>query len=276
MKSKPLFCCAALIFSFSTTLFVYNEACRGGIIVKKLVFVIALAVFLCCCLTIFLVEAAASDTVAESEAVVKLLAEESMGEDTLELQRKLVRWYNLNLVSDRKDRDYSKAYWDILDLSDHAFGYISVPSLGIRQPIYHGTQDAVLEKGAGHVQQSAFPTGGEGNHSVMMVNFSLEEGDYFYIHILQEVRPFQVVSTQTVLPTEMSFEAVQGEELCTLVWDAGEGVKLIRGTYSESAPEEEAIRVETEETSDGWLIAACIVLALGILLVPFLMWCSRP
>lgn len=240
---------------------------------KRIVFAVFFAVFLCCSVTIFLTETDNGAVDADSDAVVELLSQQ--GGDALSFQRKLAQWYNLNLLSEKKDRDFQNAYWDILDFTDSAMGYLSVPKEGICLPVYHGTDAAM---GIGHLQMTAFPIGGEGNHSALVGDFLLENGDYFYVHILGEVRAYQVQETEMVLPTEVYFPSVEGEEICTLVDYSADGssVRLIRGRYTESAPQEQSIRVEEgAPDSDGWLIAACIVLALGILLVPLLMWCSR-
>jgi len=235
---------------------------------KRLLASVGLAVFIGCCWTIFWCELRRSGDIEDTQAVVASLSQLDGEDPALELQWDLARWYNLNLTSVRKDRDFRDAYWDILDFTDHAMGILSVPAMGIRIPIYHGTGD--LHKGAGHIQTTAFPLGQPGEHCALAVPVSLEEGTYFYIHLLQQVLAYQVTGTEYADPTAETYDAPEGETLCTLVCGEGDGAKLMRGSYDPAAPSEQSIRVETTQENDGWLAASCVVLAMGILLVPFL------
>lgn len=232
---------------------------------KRTVCAVLLAVFVCCSLTVvsaeILWEEAAVDRVPE-----KLTLQTGYDEQ----QWKLARWYNLNLKSDWQEPGFADAYEDILNLHGDAMGYISVPAKGIRLPICHGAGEG---DHAGHIRTTAFPIGGEGTHSALTGPFSLDEGDFFYIHILGQVRPYRVAETMTVPGDGLAFPIQDREERCTLVNTGPEGtVYLMQGVYWEDAPEEGTVRVEEHTDSDGWLIAACMVLALGILLVPFLIW----
>lgn len=233
---------------------------------KRMIFTVLLAVFVCCSLTVisaeFLWENTAGDRVPEA-------LKQQAGYDAL--QWKLAQWYNLNLKSDWQEPGFADAYGDILNLHEGAMGYISVPSKGIQLPICHGTGKA---DSAGHIRFTDFPIGGAGTHCALTGAFSLDTGDCFYIHLLGQVRPYRVSETITVSDDGLAFPVEEGQELCTLVNNGPEGtVYLMRGSYWEDAPREGTIRVEERTESDGWLVAACIVFALGILLVPFLMWC---
>lgn len=50
---------------------------------------------------------------------------------------------------------------------DDMMGYIQIPKMGQTLPIYHGTSDAALAKGVGHLQGSALPVGGASTHCVL-------------------------------------------------------------------------------------------------------------
>lgn len=58
-------------------------------------------------------------------------------------------------------------YDDILNFGDGLIGYIDIPKINVKLPIYHGDTDKVLEKGVAHLPNTAFPIGGVGNHSVL-------------------------------------------------------------------------------------------------------------
>lgn len=234
---------------------------------KKVMLVVALAVFLSWGVTIFLAEFSGEEN-KDTAAVLAQLTNQSLGEAECSFQRKIASWYNLNLTSVHKDAGFSDAYWDILDFGGNAMGYISVPSKGICAPIYHGADAA--GQGAGHLQQTAFPLGAENTHSAMQVPFSLEEGDFFYLHLLEQSWAYQVGEREYLSRQEMAFEPRERETLCTLVMPLGAQVMLMQGELTPSAPAEEEIVVRAEESSDGFLVAVCLVLALGILLVPFI------
>ena len=49
---------------------------------------------------------------------------------------------------------------------DGVMGFIEIPSIDLSLPIYHGTSEQVLEMGAGHLQGTSLPVGGESTHTV--------------------------------------------------------------------------------------------------------------
>lgn len=233
---------------------------------KRVLVYIILLIFIGCSVSICLWEWNRGTAMAGGGEVVAALSRQE-AEDQ-ELQWDLARWYNLNLTSVRQDENFRNAYWDILDLKDHAMGILSVPALGLRIPIYHGAEPE--NPGAGHIQTTAFPLGQTGEHSALRIPVLLEEGMYFYIHILEQVLPYRITNRQLTGPETVSYQVQADETLCTLVWGEGIGTTLLQASYDPTAPAEETIEVETKPSEDRWLLATCLVLVLGILLVPCL------
>lgn len=232
---------------------------------KKMVCAVLLAVFVCGSLKVAGAELLWERT--GEKLVPEILKQQAVFD---EMQWDLARWYNLNLTSDWQEPGFEDAYEEILALHEDAMGYITVPSEGLALPICHG---AGKDGSAGHIRTTALPIGGLGTHCALTGTFSLDTGDCFYIHILGQVRPYQVCETRIVPGEGLAFPVEENRELCTLVHSGPGGtVHLMQGSYCEGAPEEGTILVEEQGDADGWLIAACIALALGILLVPFLMW----
>ena len=78
----------------------------------------------------------------------------------------------------------------------------------------HGTDDSVLQVGAGHLPGTALPVGGENTHCVLAAHrglpsarlFSdidqLEEGDMIYLHILGEVHAYRVENILPMVPKD--------------------------------------------------------------------------
>ena len=109
-------------------------------------------------------------------------------------------------------------------------GYIDIPKINVYLPIYHGTAEASLAKGAGHLQNTSLPIGGESTHSVISAHTAypgetffdyltdMEEGDEFYIHVLDRVLKYEVDSIKVVLPEETDdLRVVKGKDYVTLL-----------------------------------------------------------
>lgn len=137
--------------------------------------------------------------------------------------------------------DNTDNYYDLLSYgSDGAIGYISVPKVGINLPIYHGTSDAVLAIGAGHMENTSLPIGGKSTHSVIVGHtglsyamfdglHNLSDGDEFYITVQNRKLTYRVVEMRKVLPTETDYtEIVPGKDLVTLVTCYPSGVNSHR------------------------------------------------
>ena len=125
-------------------------------------------------------------------------------------------------------------------------GYVDIPSLAVRLPIYHGTDDAVLQIGVGHVPWSSLPVGGETTHCVLLGHRGLPSaklfsdldrlslGDTFRLCVLNEMYTYQVDQILTVLPSDTAALSIEpGKEYCTLVTCTPYGINthrlLVRG-----------------------------------------------
>jgi sortase A len=122
-------------------------------------------------------------------------------------------------------------YWSLLNIGDDGvMGTLTIPKLEVSLPIYHGTNDDVLQKGVGHMATTSLPVGGPSTHAVLaghtglpsMVVFdrldTLSEGDYFVIHVLGEDHAYRVYSIEMVLPDQTDSLAIQlDRDLVTLV-----------------------------------------------------------
>lgn len=122
-------------------------------------------------------------------------------------------------------------YQKVLNINDDGLiGYIDIPKINVYLPIYHGTDSKVLAKGAGHLQNTSLPVGGESTHSVISAHSAypcetffdyltdMQVGDEFYIHILDRTLKYQVDQIEVILPDEVnSLRIVKGEDLVTLL-----------------------------------------------------------
>jgi len=140
-----------------------------------------------------------------------------------------------------------QAYYGTLDIDGSGImGYIEIDSIGCSLPIYHGTDDAVLQIAVGHIAGTSLPVGGEGTHCVLSGHRGLPSaklftdldrlgaGDTFVIRTLDEVLTYEVDQIRIVLPSDVSALTIEpGADLCTLVTCTPYGVNshrlLVRG-----------------------------------------------
>ena len=125
-------------------------------------------------------------------------------------------------------------------------GYIDIPKIKIKLPIYHGISDEVLQKSIGHLPETSLPVGGKSSHCVLSGHrglpsaklFSdldkLVEGDVFTLSILNETYSYEVDRIRVVKPEDLSeLRIIPGKDLCTLVTCTPYGVNthrlLVRG-----------------------------------------------
>lgn len=112
-------------------------------------------------------------------------------------------------------------------------GYIEIPSIDVRLPIYHYATDENMSRGCGHSECTSLPIGGTDGHYVILshrnlataVTFEhldeLQEGDTFSVTVLKDTTTFEVDSIRVVDPNRVEDYADDmvepGKEICTLV-----------------------------------------------------------
>lgn len=143
--------------------------------------------------------------------------------------------------------DEIKGYEKILDISGTGImGYITIKKLGVELPIYHGTDEGILQIAAGHLKGTSFPVGGDSTHSVISAHRGLpstklftdldkmEVGDTFTITILNREITYEVDDISIVLPDETdSLQIEDKKDYCTLMTCTPYGINthrlLVRG-----------------------------------------------
>ncbi|MCD7834077.1 MAG: class C sortase [Lachnospiraceae bacterium] len=187
-------------------------------------------------------------------------------QDTSELDAMLEAAVEYNAaLSGNSSSDSVADYEDLLTVTD-VIGYIEIPKLGVYLPIYHGVEDDVLQKGIGHMPETSLPVGGESTHAVLSGHTGLpaaklftdldqmEEGDMFYIHVLNRILAYQVDQIKIVLPEETDdIRIVEGEDYVTLLTCTPYGVNshrlLVRGTRVEYTSEVVSVQAPADTTT---------------------------
>lgn len=154
-------------------------------------------------------------------------------------------------------------YWQILNVAnDGVMGYLSIPKINVKNAIYHGTGDKVLQTGVGHLNGTKLPIGGESTHGVLAAHRGLptarlftdidqlKKGDMFYIHVLDEVLAYQVDQILDMVDKDdhealsAALQIEEGKDQVTLFTCTPYGVNshrlLVRGTRVPYSGEEEA------------------------------------
>lgn len=213
---------------------------------------------------------------------IQVLADTLSGtqETQLQHQMQLAMEYNRQLrdMENVTARDYET----ILDFGNGIMGYLEIPEIHVLLPIYHGIEEETLSRGLGHMPQSAFPIGGEGNHAAIVGHtglpsakmfddlVKLEEGDLFAVSILGESLSYCVDQILVVEPADsQALAPVYGEDYCTLVTCTPYGVNshrlLVRGKRTE--PVRETLVPQAEKAfpvGSIWWLTLIIALLLGI------------
>ncbi len=136
-------------------------------------------------------------------------------------------------------------YTEVLNING-IMGYVEIPKIDVLLPIYHGTSDEVLKKGIGHIEYTALPIGGQGNHPVLTGHTGYEGsklftdlvdmvvGDLFYIHVLNEELIYRVDKITVIVPEDLTeLVAYNGMDCVTLLTCTPYGLNthrlLVRG-----------------------------------------------
>lgn len=129
-------------------------------------------------------------------------------------------------------RELKAEYASLLDLDGNGvMGYMTIPRLDETMPIYHTTEEKVLQVAAGHIETSSLPVGGgastqaaiSGHRGLSSAKLftdldTMRIGDVFYVRVLKETFAYQVDQILTVLPHETEALAIEPrEDLMTLV-----------------------------------------------------------
>ena len=183
-------------------------------------------------------------------------------------------------------------YEDLLNISGNGIiGYIEIPLIGCSLPIYHGTDESVLQIAVGHIEGTSLPVGGPGCHSVLSGHRGLpsaklftdldklDRGDDFILRVLDETLTYEVDQILIVEPYEMEALEIDPEmDYCTLVTCTPYGINthrmLVRGHRVENEEVAQTVRVTADAMQIEPVIVAPLVAApmlltlLIVLLIP--------
>jgi sortase A len=161
-------------------------------------------------------------------------------------------------------------------------GYVEISKIGVKLPIYHGTDESVLQVGAGHVEGTSLPVGGAGTHCAIsghrglpsaMLFTDLDKivvGDTFEIHVLNQVLMYQVDQILVVEPSNLdALEIDPAKDYCTLITCTPYGINshrlMLRGVRVENAMEQAPAEISVLPTVQEPYDATPALIVIGIL-----------
>lgn len=164
-------------------------------------------------------------------------AQKELDDSEIQERIKLAKAYNSTLsptsVKDpftKKEKEEGiKEYAKMLQLGE-LIGHIEIPKIAEDLPIYAGTSDEILQKGAGHLEGTSLPVGGEGTHTVITAHRGLPNatlfrnldqltyGDVFYIHNVAGTLAYEVDKLEVIEPTDIDKVLVKDDsDIATLL-----------------------------------------------------------
>ena len=207
--------------------------------------------------------------------------------------------YNASLSERNSDytltEEQKSQYEQLLNVSgDGIMGYIEIPSINCSLPIYHGTQESVLQIAVGHIEWSSLPVGGASSHCVvsghrglpsakLFTNLDeLSKGDTFMLRVLDEVLTYEVDQILIVEPQEIgALQIEKGKDYCTLVTCTPYGINthrlLVRGHRIDNIEEAKTIRVTADAIQiEPLLVAPVVATPILLLLIILLLLPKQP
>lgn len=200
--------------------------------------------------------------------------------------------YNLSLLERPNQyllsEEQEASYRSLLNVgSTGIMGYIEIDSIDVSLPIYHGTDENVLQIAVGHLDWTSLPVGGENTHCVLSGHRGLPSaklftnldklivGDTFILRMLDEVLTYEVDQILIVEPIDTTaLQIEEGKDLCTLVTCTPYGINshrlLVRGHRVENEEAARLVRVTSDAIQIEPIIVAPIV-AMPILLILLIM-----
>ena len=198
---------------------------------------------------------------------------EHLWRDAQEFNGKIPQRENVFVLED----EVKEIYHRTLNLTGNGImGYVEIPDINSVLPIYHGTDEAVLQIAVGHLEWTSLPVCGESTHCVLSGHRGLPsaklfsdldkitEGDVFILRVLDEILTYEVDQILIVEPNVTdALQIEEGKDYCTLVTCTPYGINshrlLVRGHRIENAPEARIVRLTADAAQIEPMLVAPIV-----------------
>ena len=225
-------------------------------------------------------------TYAENVAALDNASYDAIWDAARQYNRNLCSRSNSFLLSEEQKAEYES----LLDISGQGvMGYIEIPEIDVSLPIYHGTEDPVLQVAVGHLEWTSLPVGGESTHCVLSGHRGLpsaklftdldklREGDTFLLRVLDEILTYEVDQILIVEPQDTAaLEIAEGEDYCTLVTCTPYGINthrlLVRGHRIDNIEGVKTVRVTADAVQlEPMLVAPVVAIPMLLILLILLL-----
>ena len=197
-----------------------------------------------------------------------------------------VRW----IMTDEQMAEYNRQ----LAVTDSGImGYIDIPKIRVTLPIYHGTDETILQIAIGHIAGTSLPVGGASTHCVVSGHRGLPsarlftdidklvEGDTFTMTVLNRTVTYEVDQIRIVEPTDLSnLQIEEGKDYCTLVTCTPYGINthrlLVRGHRVANANGEANVIADALQIEPVYVAPVVAAPMLIILLILLFVMTSEP
>ncbi len=196
----------------------------------------------------------------------------------------------INWMMDEKAK---KEYLAQLNINDSGImGYIDIPKINVELPVYHGTDEAVLQIAVGHIEGTSLPVGGKGSHCIVSGHRGLPsarlftdidklvEGDTFTMTVLNRTVTYEVDQIRIVEPTDLSdLQIEKGKDLCTLVTCTPYGINthrlLVRGHRIANVQGDANVVADAMQIESAYIAPFLAVPFLVLLTIGVFIWTGR-
>lgn len=188
------------------------------------------------------------------------------------------------------DDEERETYETMLNVAGNGvMGYVEIPKIECRLPIYHGTNEAVLQVAIGHIEGTSLPVGGLGTHCVVSGHRGLPSarlftdldqvtvGDTVLIHVLDETLTYLVDQILIVEPHDTTALAIDPAcDYLTLVTCTPYGINshrlLVRGhrIETEAGPVHVTVR-DDAALVDEWVVMPFVAVPVVVVLLLYML-----
>lgn len=215
-------------------------------------------------------------------------AKQSLAPEEIKKRIELARSYNMSLsnivdgdpYSEKNKNDAIKEYARMLEVKEK-IGHVEIPNIDVDIPIYAGTSEDILQKGAGHLEGTSLPVGGKNTHTVITAHSGLPTaklfsdirkmkiGDKFYVHNIMFTMAYQVDQIVKIEPSNFkNLMIIKGGDYATLLTCTPIMINshrlLVRG---HRIPYVDGKKNEINKKNDMMFYIKCLVLLSSVILL---------
>lgn len=261
-----------------------KEKSKFGIVIMAMIIITGLSLCFYPVISNLISERVSSRAIEQYDDKVSELPDGASGDELRKAEAYNLALFQSSIGAEPTSVSASDYEFMLNPSGDGMMGYVEIPAIDCRLPIYHGTDAETLESYIGHMPSSSLPVGGKNTHCVLTGHTGMPsaklltgldavaEGDIFTVTVLGRKLSYEVDRVLVVKPDETDALRIEnGQDYCTLVTCTPYGINthrlLVRGHRVSDAPTE----TEPEVYDFTSFLRSPVMIALAIMLVLLLM-----